>query len=241
MSYLEFRSYILGRLPAVLVDNLRAHFDHLEPDVVDYKNNGFHSRSRRFGAFAFTGERFEHDPALLEHFNKPKKFHAQTVARHPAPLTEASLASGVCDELLQTVLAFSPLKWGREYFFGINFVRVRANDQFMGAPAPGFHQDGYDYSCHINVARQNVSGGTSILAEEPSPDAIAVECDLKPGEFVFFNDRTMYHTASPVTPRCGGHETWRDMIIVDIVAKPLRGLVRTIPAAPELFDVAEAV
>ncbi len=218
MRNFEFNTDIRGKLPVELVGDLQPHFDDLEPDVIDYKRTGFRSRLRRFGAFALTGERFEHSPALQEHFNRPKKFHSQYQACQPAPLRPGVVASGICDALLQAVLATSPIKRGEDFMFGINLVRVCADDDHMGAPAPGLHQDGYDYSCHINVARQNVSGGTSILALAPTPEAVVVDCDLMPGELIFFNDRTMYHTASPVTPRCGGHPTWRDMIIVDLLA-----------------------
>lgn len=218
MRYLDFTTYIRGELAAELVAELKTHFEDLDPDVIDYKRTGYQSRSRRFGTFAFTGERFDHDPSLRQHFNHAKHFHTHHTGCQPAALTEASLATGVYDALLQAVLASSPIKNGRDFMFGINLVRVRADDEHMGAPAPGLHQDGYDYSCHINITRQNVSGGTSILALAPRPEAVIVECDLMPGQFVFFNDRTIYHTASPVTPRCGGHATWRDMIIVDLLA-----------------------
>jgi hypothetical protein len=218
MRYSDFNTYIRGRLPAELVRDLKTHFEDLEPDVIDYKRNGFQSRSRRFGAFAFDGGDFRHDPSSRRHFNKPKCFHARYDECQPAHLTEGSLVTGVYGALLQAVLATSPIKRGNDYLFGVNLVRVRADDEHMGAPAPGLHQDGYDYSCHINVSRENVSGGTSILAVAPSPDTVVVECNLTPGEFVFFNDRTMYHTASPVTPRCGGHRTWRDMVIVDVLS-----------------------
>jgi hypothetical protein len=220
MRNLDFSTYVRGKLAHELIDGLKGHFEGLAPDVIDYKRTGYQSRSRRFGAFAFTGEQFQHDPALRRYFNQPKGFHTQNTGCQPAGLTDTSLATGVCDALLQAVLATSPIKRGRDYMFGINLIRVRADDEHMGAPAPGLHQDGYDYSCHINVSRHNVSGGTSILAMTPHPDAVIVECDLTPGEFVFFNDRTIYHTASPVTPRCGGHETWRDMIIVDLLGYP---------------------
>jgi hypothetical protein len=218
MRYLDFTSYVRGRLPPELIDRLRPYFEDLEADVIDYKQHGFQSRTRRFGAFSFTGEKFTHDPSLAPRFNVRKQFHTQYMGTPPAGLTETSLATGIFDAVLQAVLAVSPIKPGSDYMFGINLVRVRADDDHMGAPAPGLHRDGYDYSCHINVSRHNVSGGTSILAMTPRPDTVIVECDLAPGELVFFNDRTIYHTASPVTPRCGGHETWRDMVIVDMLA-----------------------
>jgi hypothetical protein len=218
MRYHDFSTFIRGKLPAELIAELRPHFDDLEPDVIDYKRTGFQSRSRRFGAFSFNGDRFEHEPSLRDHFNQIRQFHTTYSGCQPAGLTQSSLSTPAYNALLQAVLACSPIKRGPDYMFGINLVRVRANDDQMGAPAPGLHQDGYDFSCHINVARENVSGGTSILAMAPRPEAVVVECDLTPGEFVFFNDRTMYHTASPVTPRCGGHPTWRDMIIVDLLA-----------------------
>ncbi|MDZ7970265.1 MAG: 2OG-Fe dioxygenase family protein [Nostoc sp. DedSLP03] len=217
--YMRFDRYIKSLLPGDLSNQLSALFDELPLDVIDYKQTGFQSRYRSFSAYAFDNGTFVHSPQLIQYFNAQKDFHTIHNARPPAALSKATLSSGMIEKLLDVVLCYSPLKSAEEYIFGINLIRVRADDNHMGAPAPGFHQDGYDYSCHINIARQNVSGGASIIATRPDPKAVVIDCELQPGEFVFFNDRTLYHTASPVTPRYGGYETWRDMIIVDVIAR----------------------
>lgn len=215
---MNFTSYILGRIPSTLVKDLAAAFDHLPADVIDYKRNGFLSRFRSFGSFSWVDEQFQPDAGVLELFNKKKDFHTANLGQ-PAALQEQTLASDVLPRLLTTIVAHSPLKDAADYAFGVNLIRVRANDDFMGAPAPGLHQDGYDFSCHLNIARQNVSGGASIIAQTRAPETTILECELKPGDFIFFNDQQLFHTASPVAPRCAGYETFRDMIIIDIVQK----------------------
>ncbi|PZU68652.1 2OG-Fe dioxygenase family protein [Sphingobium sp.] len=214
---MQFSGYILGKLPSAITSDLAALFTLLPPDIIDYKSNGFQSRFRCFGAFRGDGEGFAPDINVRDRFNHKKKFHTDNRDRHPAPLPQEALQEGLIERLLKTIFSGSPLKSHRGYLYGVNLIRVTANDDFMGAPAPGLHQDGYDYSCHINIARNNVSGGASIIAETSSPETTVLDHELQPGEYVFFNDRTLHHTATPVTPRYGGHPTWRDMIIIDFI------------------------
>lgn len=214
---MKFDSYILGRIPTSLVADLALLFEGLPADVIDYKRNGFRSRFRGFGAFEYRDGAFYHDPSLLGRFNAHKDFHTITAGGPPAALSNEAISGEAIANLLRVVVARSPLKATQDYIYGVNLIRVRANDDFMGAPAPGLHQDGYDFSCHINIARQNVTGGASLIAEEQTPESLLLECELQPGEFVFFNDRTLYHTASAIMPRYSGYETWRDMIIIDVV------------------------
>jgi hypothetical protein len=212
----EFDGYLLGRLPSLLIKDLAFIFASLPADIIDYKQNGFQSRFRAFSSFRFKDGCFAPDRELLCHFNRKKQFHVQGVGSHPEWLaTTANLET--LQSLLKRIALASPLKSESDYHYGINAVRVVADDHYMGAPAPGLHQDGYDFSCHINIARENVSGGMSIIAKTEDPKTTMVKHDLHPGEFLFFNDRTLHHTATAVTPMYVGHPTWRDMIIVDIV------------------------
>ena len=51
------------------------------------------------------------------------------------------------------------------------------------------------------------------------PQDIILERELESGEFIFFNDRKVFHTATPVACKIGGYETYRDMVIIDFVKK----------------------
>lgn len=213
-----FSNYLLGRLSASLTRELGSVFSSLPPDPVDYKRNGFQSRFRSFSAFHYAEGAFQEDSSLLKHFNHQKEFHTNQPSGELSSLVDESNGHTL-KKLLAEILASSPVKDGTEYYYGINAVRVIANDHFMGAPAPGLHQDGYQFSCHINIARENVSGGMSIIAVSKEPDTTCIRHELQPGEFLFFNDRTLHHTATAVTPMYAGYRSWRDMIIIDIVEK----------------------
>ena len=129
---------------------------------------------------------------------------------------ESSMA---IEEMLAEMVSTMPIREPSDFMFGVNLVRVIANDTNLGSPAPGLHQDGYAFSLHLNVSRENVSGGASIIATGPDVEDIVVEHELTPGEFVVFNDKKMFHTATPVAPRICGKPKWRDVAIIDVVEK----------------------
>jgi hypothetical protein len=219
-EFKELQSYILGRFIDGLPKGLVRSFSKLEPDPVDYVSNGFQSRFRNFGAFAYRDYRFVPDNSLNGRFNAKKDFHARYKDKPIAPIDPQLIADEDIQKMLAKMIVSVPVRNPEDYSYGVNLVRVIADDNHMGSPAPGLHQDGYDYSCHINVSRKNVSGGDSVIARTKSPSSILVEWRLQANEFVFFNDRSVYHTATPITPKIGGHKTYRDMIIVDFAANP---------------------
>lgn len=211
---IEFDSYLLSHLPATLTEALTPLFETLQPDTIDYKENGFQSRFRAFSSFRVEEDTFIPDRHLLKHFNRQKKFHTKGEGMQPVWLVNAQNIS-ILQKLLKRITLAIPIQ-SDHYFYGINAIRVIADRDYMGAPAPGLHQDGYDFSCHLNIARKNVSGGMSILASDIRPETTKIQHELQPGEFLFFNDRQLYHTATAVTPMYIGLPTWRDMFIIDI-------------------------
>jgi hypothetical protein len=162
--------------------------------------------------------------SLIQHFTRfstgiaaftSKKTGNQTIPSPDARLRD----SRAIEAFLAHLVPAMPLRVPEDYAVGINLVRVVADNTNMGSPAPGLHQDGYDFSCHVNVARQNVSGGASLLASGSKSSDVILEYVLQPNEFIFFNDRELYHTATPITQRIAGEETWRDMVIIDLIKR----------------------
>jgi hypothetical protein len=211
-----FDSFILSKLVAPFQRELTESFNHLSEDTISYNRTGASTRRRRFGSFRYRHGEFLHDQELVTRFNKRQDFHIGHKDENPNPLDPEVLRSGAFNTLLDRVAPCLPIDLS-SYAIGVNQIRVIADDDKMGSAAPGFHQDGYDYSCHIAIARNNAAGGTSIVSTSQNADDVVLEQVLQPHEFIFFNDRSLFHTATPVTCRIGGTIATRDMIIVDFV------------------------
>jgi hypothetical protein len=212
----QLESFLVGKLLDPVDPIIASSFADLAPDVIAYNRSSFVSRFRSFSAFRWDSARYVASGESEAHFNQRRAFHTDYNAAAPNPLSDRLIQSGAMAELLAEVTRGLPIERST-FHVGVNQIRVVADDDHMGSPAPGLHQDGYDYSCHLNVTRRNVSGGTSLISKSRAPEDLVLEHNLQPGEFVFFNDRAMFHTASPVCRKIGGHLAWRDMLIFDFV------------------------
>jgi len=214
----EFKSFLMGKILEDMPSGLISGFDRLTPDSIDYRDTEFQSRHRCFSCYCLKDSTVRLAPELDPLFNGDRDFHIKKTTANRVPSPSAELVeSGAIETFIADLVPAMPLRDIEAFAIGVNLVRVIANDTNMGSPAPGLHQDGYDFSCHVNVSRQNVSGGASLLATSAQSSDVVLEHALQPKEFVFFNDRKMFHTATPITQRIAGEDTWRDMVIVDLV------------------------
>ncbi len=211
-----FKTYITSKIFSDISHDLTQSFNALTIDTVNYNNTGFQSRSRHFSAFSFENGKHKLNVAYTDNFNKKQAFHTKYLPTGLAPI-DSHLVEEITD-ILNEVAGTLPID-SEDYIIGVNQIRVIANSENMGMPAPSLHQDGYEFSCHINVSRENVSGGDSILSLSKDPKDVFLEHTLQPNEYLFFNDKELYHTATPITPKIGGYETHRDMLILDYVRK----------------------
>ena len=219
MIHAEFGSFLLGKFLEGIPATLKNAFSQLKPDPIEYRETNFQSRHRSFSSYRISDDEVANDPDLATLFNGARTFHKVYGEAVPEPDAEV-VGSAAIEAFLANLIPAMPLRDPSRFAIGVNLVRVIANEVNMGSPAPGLHQDGYDFSCHVNISRRNVSGGCSILACSAEPADIVFEHTLQPNEFVFFNDVKLFHTATPITQRIVGEPTWRDMIIVDLVALP---------------------
>ena len=102
-------------------------------------------------------------------------------------------------QLLQSAFYRSGL--GNErYHFGLHQIRIVCDDLHEGCPVPeGFHQDGFDFVALHNFGRFNITGGGSYLRDGSKDGPCILEHDLAPGEILVFNDRRLFHYATPIT------------------------------------------
>ncbi len=100
-----------------------------------------------------------------------------------------------------------------DYEIGVHQIRVIADNQNMGIPAPeGIHQDGFDYISILSVNSQNLAGGVSVLLSSPDHKDVVFEQVLQPNNCLLLNDRSLFHYVSPIVPKLPGN-CFRDMII----------------------------
>lgn len=213
----SMEGYLLGKMIDGFNQDLTDLFPNLEHDTIDYRDSGFKSRRRCFSTYSVENKNVVRNENLAGLFNHPKEFH-KIQDENPIPQLESvTFNETIVETFIEELLPSLPIRDIENYVIGVNMIRVIADDQHMGSPAPGLHQDGYDYSCHLNVCRENVCGGSSLLATSQDSSSIVIDHPLDSGEFVFFNDRKMFHTATPVVPRIAGSACYRDMIIFDFV------------------------
>lgn len=211
-----FKTYIISKIFSTIPQKLKLSFNELSTDTINYNKNAFQARYRHFSAFSFQNGAYKLHGAGLNNFNHKKDYHTEHSPVGLAPIDNS--LTEIISEILSEISDTLPIN-NEEYLVGVNQIRVIANNENMGMPAPSLHQDGSDFSCHINISRKNVSGGNSILSKSKDPKDVFLECTLQPHDYVFFNDRKLYHTATPVTSRIGGHETHRDMFILDYIKR----------------------
>ena len=86
------------------------------------------------------------------------------------------------------------------YHFGLHQIRIVCDDLHDGYPVPeGYHQDGFDFVAIQNFRKANIEGGESYLRDGSKERPCVLDHDLAPDEILVFNDRRLFHYATPVT------------------------------------------
>ena len=204
-----------------LQDTLTDSFNSLSPDILCYGADTLHheiNRYRHFSNLTYQNHEFVVTSFPASTFNLYKSIHAQHLNTLPAPINKSALAA-----LQQIVGALlRPLSVSSDrYQIGFNQIRMLSYHHKLSYVAPGYHQDGYDFSLHICIKRHNIIGGISKLARDVKGLVPVSEMSLQDCEYIWFDDKYYYHTATPI--QCKSKESigYRDMIIVDIIRDQL--------------------
>lgn len=187
---------------------INASFDNLPPD--NHLESRFMFRRRRYSLCRyFAGElkwlppipflqAAEHNPLAA---GRPRPFHSLRSATRQA----------VASKIIPTLTAQLP---SDEFTVGVHQIRIVANDEYMGKPAPeGIHRDGFDFVAVIAVARSNVNGGVTILVDRDNYNDVLFEDTLERGAAILFDDRNVAHYTTPITPRYPGAAS-RDVFVL---------------------------
>ncbi|WP_405749620.1 2OG-Fe dioxygenase family protein [Streptomyces sp. NBC_01411] len=93
--------------------------------------------------------------------------------------------------------------------------RITATRTSSGNPTPeGVHRDGVEHIVMMLVARKDISGGSSTLHDNDGKPLLTHTL-TSPGDYIFLEDRTCMHSASPVTAAPSAAEGHRDMFFLE--------------------------
>ncbi|GAA2083814.1 2OG-Fe dioxygenase family protein [Streptomyces albiaxialis] len=113
-----------------------------------------------------------------------------------------------------------------EFTAGCHQIRVVATDDQVGLPAPeGFHRDGFDRVAVTCVAVENVSGAISLVrarsgdeerGEERGEegDDVLLDRTMPAGETLLFDDTSVLHYVTPMTPKFPERPAYRDVVVI---------------------------
>ena len=193
-------------------------YEDLKPDYVGYIETDFVSRFRHFASFETRNGEIVENQELYETFNSVRDFHEKYDKGEKLPSIRRDLIeNGVIQDFLYKIFDIAPVSINDHFSIGIHQVRVITDKDHVGDNAPGLHKDGYDYSCDLNISRNNVNGGITLLSTSEKEEDIFLEHTLTLNEVVFFNDRILYHCATKITPIDVTKKAYRDMVIIDFL------------------------
>ena len=208
--------YVCNTVP-IHPNQLKTSYCNLGNDSLTYSaQTAKKTRKRNFSSFVFNNNSLQQAPKKTGLFLQKKNFHYSYAGTQPSSIHHDII--GTLSTIIQAISIYLP-ESKEQYIYGINQIRVYSTAKTPGIPAPQAHQDGFDYSCHICMNRHNIIGGISKLFQpltQGDKKEIASVC-LLPGQFLLFDDRYYYHTATSfrcINPRQLGY---RDMLIIDIV------------------------
>lgn len=100
----------------------------------------------------------------------------------------------------------------------VHQFRIEASTDAAGKPTPeGMHRDGVDYVLVLMIARNNITSGTTLLADlEQAPIGEFTLTD--PLDAVLLDDRRVLHGVTPITPSVGTLPSSRDVLVVTFLA-----------------------
>lgn len=203
-----------GRIVTDLLEQLQGGFLNLGIDNISYTKRP-EKRWRSFSSYIFDKSLsiWKKKDSIESKFNHQMDFHTVRASRS---LEKVTLSEHQVSRLLDSVSVITGVDL-KQFYVGLNLVRVEVDGNTSGFPAPDFHQDGYDASCHINIQRMNVRGGESKVSLDREGKNIIVSTTLVPGDFILFDDRKYFHTATKVDALNSNEAGHRDMIIIDLV------------------------
>lgn len=200
--------------PAAL-DAFAASWDRLETDT--HMADGGRYRRRRHANFAARW-------GVPGHRRGPHRPHFQAVVHNAlnggvdrwfAPVEEAVGEGAVAQALLDLGRGVADaLVPGQDWFAEMHQFRIEAAAGAPGYPTPeGVHQDGVDLVLIAMVARANLAGGETLVAD-PAGRELARFTLLDRLDAALLDDRRVMHGVTPVRPADPALPSRRDVLVL---------------------------
>ncbi|MEX6725585.1 2OG-Fe dioxygenase family protein [Parapedomonas caeni] len=183
-----------------------------------YMGDGGRYRQRRYGAFRLDARgltRLPHKAHYQELAFNPlnggiaRWFEPMTAQSATAtPLVQAALG---LQTMLDTRSANTPaLSWDVE----AHQFRILATPDAEGQPTPeGLHRDGRHWVFIMLVARHNITGGETLIADNDARP-LARFTLMQPGDALLLDDRRLRHATSSIRPSDPDRAGWRDALVL---------------------------
>jgi hypothetical protein len=188
-----------------------------------YMGDGGTYRRRKYSAISHELDGGAIRPLNDDGFLQSKEINRLNgdVMRRFEPVDPALLESSVVRHLLahftariaETAPSGEPVARVRRV--NIHQHRISAAGGESGNPTPeGIHRDGVEYIVMMLVAREDVAGGASTLYDN-ARTPLLTRTLTNPGDYIFLDDRTCLHSASPVRVAPSAAQGHRDMFFLE--------------------------
>lgn len=200
VRFSDLETFVLFKATPLPTDDVLDSFTELADD--EYLEGSFIFRKRAFARGVLSPDGIEWVPET--DFFQPRQTNAYAGDIRRVFASAGNAIRNYIWQVLQGPSYRKGLGEGR-YHFGLHQLRIVCDDLHKGYPVPeGYHQDGFDFVGLHSFQRANVDGGTSYLREGGKDGPCIHEHDLGHGEILVFNDRRLYHYASPVVSKRAG-------------------------------------
>ena len=217
-AFLENASLSVAQQTNALHSNaLAEQWNDLEPDYYLRGNATF--RKRRYGRFAFQpGLRsiklLPHKPYYQ---SRAANCYAGGVERVLAPLTPEFLNNPFLQALIEydySIFPTTPLQDRGWWVIACHQFRIVGTADADGKPTPeGVHRDEIDFGAMHLMGRENVSGGHSRI--HFNDRRIKAEVVMRNHlDTLFWNDRMILHSATPIKPVNPAADAVRDILVL---------------------------
>jgi hypothetical protein len=198
------------------LDAFAASWDRLEVD--GFMADGGRYRRRRHANFAARR-------GVPGHERGPHRPHFQEVAHNGlnggverwfAPMEDAVAAGAPLRALLDLGRGLADaLAAGQDWFVEAHQFRIEAAADAPGFPTPeGVHHDGVDLVLIAMVARRNLEGGETVVADAAGAAELARFTLRNRLDTALLDDRRVRHGVSPVRPADPALPSRRDVLVV---------------------------
>jgi len=193
-------------------------FDHLGED--QYIKSDFKYRQRKYGYCEINAKNEIKNWVEKKKFFQSSKYnnYLGDIDRDYSMMNDD--VKNFIESLIPKVCNLAPHIWRNDCPIHAHQYRLIGGNDFQGKPTPeGIHKDGYFFHVMLCFNTENLSGGITTLLDATDTknitnNKIIFEGQLQKGDLMIFNDESLFHYTSAITPKLPHREAKRDMLVI---------------------------